>query len=362
MHATHATASRIKSNKSCEFKYFLEYHLMYPPLKVGNIYAEKGSAVHVSLEMWANAKLGLEKNAEEDYEKTLREYYAEQQLWKLDNRPPGKGHTHPVEKSCESCPWATKDDRCTIADKPIADVEGCPRPNFAEDLELIKKTLSRTDYNPLALDDQGKFKKKVLGVEAAFDMELGGVPVRGLMDLVTEEDEDTIEVCDYKTGRAMSYNKAMADPQVRIYGAVARILWPQYKYVLVTLHYLKTRPVTVALSEDDDKLTVKSLQKNYKEIVNNKNPRRDRNWLCNYCVGYDTCGEIYNNLRVDGKFRLPIISCAYGDLDGPCWGRIYPAEGQEIGPENVSEMAYVCKGHAGIPSGKGYLEEPTDTD
>jgi hypothetical protein len=144
MHATHATASRIKSNKNCEFKYFLEYHLMYPPLKTGSIYAEKGSAIHEALEFWANAKLGIVGDKSElDYEKTLADYYQKLKVWELDDRKPGKGHTHPVEKSCESCPWATKDQRCEISNQLIADTKGCPRPNFAEDLELVKNGVGR---------------------------------------------------------------------------------------------------------------------------------------------------------------------------------------------------------------------------
>lgn len=361
MRATHATASRIKSNKNCEFKYFLEYHLMYPPLKVGNIYTEKGSAVHVALEKWARAKLGLEEDAEVDVEKTLKEYYAEIGVWKLDNRKPGKGHPHPVEKTCETCPWATKDGICEISARPIENTEGCPRPNFEEDLELTKKTLTSDGYNPLrrvpnAFGEE-VFEKKILGVEHKFQMELGGVPVKGVMDLVFEEDDETIEVCDYKTGRAMSYNKAQVDPQVRIYGAVARILWPQYKYVMVTLHYLKFRPVTVCLSQEDDELTIKSLQKNFKEISENKRPRRMKNWLCNFCIGYDECGKIYNNLRVDGKFRLPIISCAYEKEDGECWGSIHPADGQLVTPEGAKDIVYVCKGHKKIPDGGEYVKK-----
>jgi hypothetical protein len=193
-------------------------------------------------------------------------------------------------------------------------------------------------------------------------MELGGVPVAGLMDLVFEDDENTLEVCDYKSGRAMSYNKAAIDPQVRIYGAVARILYPQYKYIMVTLHYLKTSPVTIPLSVEDDALTLKSLKRNYDEIVQNKNPRRQKGWLCNFCVGYESCTKIYNNLKVDGKFKLPIISCGYHNEDGPCWGRIYAANDQKINEENPKDIVYVCKGHKKYFSGESdYIPEKTDS-
>lgn len=363
MQTTHVTASRLKCNRNCEFKFFLEYHIMYPPLKEGNIYAEKGSAIHEALEKWVNSKLGQKENANEDYEETLREYYERTRLWRLDDRRMDKGHPHPVEKTCESCPWASKDNMCLIANQPIDAVDGCPRPNFQEDLNLTKNTIEREDVDYLETDVSGVLNKKILGVEQEFDTELGGVRVRGVMDLVLEEDEDTIEVCDYKSGRSMSYNSAFKDEQVRIYGAIARKLWPQYKYVMVTLYYLKNKPVSVPLSKKDDELTIKSLQKRYKEIIENHSPRRNKSWLCNFCVGWEECGEIYDKFRgVDGKFRLPIISCDYSSVDGPCWGSIYPVENQVINKENIRETIYACKGHRELYNGGNYIPEESDSD
>jgi len=57
MNISKVSASRIKTNKDCEFKYFIEYHLKYPPSRAGSIYTDKGNAVHYALEAWVNAKL-----------------------------------------------------------------------------------------------------------------------------------------------------------------------------------------------------------------------------------------------------------------------------------------------------------------
>jgi len=359
---THATASRIKSYKECEFKYFLEYMLQFPPLRAGNIYSDKGSAVHEALEKYVNAMRGNVDNvsaeqwgeiAELNWEKALAAYYAKSKLWEIDTRRPDKGgYPHPVEKSCESCPWATKDNRCEIADAVIPTVQGCPRPNFQDDVDLIKKTLTRSDYNPLKLirneNDEEVFKRKILGVEYVFKMDLGGVPVKGIIDLVAEEDGETLEIIDYKTGRAMSYDKAFLDPQVRIYAAVARIIWPQYKYIMVTLHYLKTRPVTIPLGPEDDELTIKSLQRAAQQIETNEDPRRQKGWLCPYCVEYDNCGKIRDKFKVDGRFRLPTITCETPDRDGPCWGGLSPHEGEKYSIDTVDKMVYLCRGHGKI--------------
>lgn len=374
MRFTHATASRIKSYKECEFKYFLEYDIEYPPMKGDNIYSGKGSAIHEALEAWTNAKLGIEAveggpPVEIDWEKTLQKYYEESELWKLDHRMPGKdgkpkGHPHPVEKTCESCPWASKDGLCEIANKAIDVVEGCPGPNFQEDWDLVLKTLNRTDYNPLALDEDGNFKKKIIGAEVPFDMKLDGVRVRGIIDLVFEDDPNTLEICDYKSGRAMSYDKAFNDAQVRIYRKVARILWPHYENVLVTLHYLKTRPVTVCFDEHDDEMTMKSLKKKAKEIAGNLNPRRQKGWLCPYCVGYDNCGKIKDKFKVEGRFRLPTISCEFANAktEEPCWGNPHPIKGLDVTIDTADKIKYLCSGHKQMSEEDGkYEKRPHDS-
>ena len=368
---THATASRIKTYRQCEFRYFLEYVIQYPPMRAGNIYSEKGSAVHVALELWANAILGREEDAEIDWEKSLREYYAKTKLWELDNRMPDKhgkpkGFPHPVEKSCESCPWATKDQRCEIADKAIAAVDGCPRPNFEGDIELIKKTLTRTDYKPLALDKDGKFVRKIIGVEHPFDLEIDGVQVRGVIDLVAEQDEESLEIIDYKTGKSMSFDKVFSDAQARIYAKVARILWPQYNYIMVTLHYLKTNPVSVPFSVEDDVLTLKSLHRAKAQIESVTDPHRVTptryGFPCDWCVGHDNCGKIKDNFRVDGKFRLPVISCGFTDKGGVCYGNVYPIKNQEVSVETAHQIVYACKGHTKISEGGEYIPEPDDSN
>ena len=381
MFFSHATASRIKTYKQCEFRYFLEYVIEYPPSRGGNIYSEKGSAVHEALEYYANAILGKDEKSEIDYEKTLLEYYKESRLWELDQRTPDKkgkprGFPHPVEKTCESCPWATKDNRCKIADMAIDAVDGCPRPNFEDDLALIEKTLKRTDFAPLAVTEPGPFDdpdnftptfvKKVIGAEVPFDDHLGGVRVRGVIDLLVEEDEDTIEVIDYKTGKSMSYDKAFKDAQVRIYAAIVRKLYPQYKNVFVTLYYLRTNPVTVPLGPEDDKLTIKSLQRRQAEILDNEAPSQVRptryGFPCDWCVGYDNCVKIREKFEVDRKFKLPTISCSFAQADQPCWGSIHAVADQDIGPENVDEIIYSCKGHGEVHGGGEYVEEPSEDD
>ncbi len=360
MRMTALSASRIKTFKQCPMKYFLEYHLGVPETKEGNIYTHKGSAVHEALEFWVNAVLGKTERAEIDYNKTLKEYYANTKLWMLDIRKVEKGgDPYPQEKNCETCPFATKDSQCEIANIPYAAVDGCPRGNYEADLALIEGAIYNEDFPVLKRDKDGSFVRKILAAEQMFDLEVDGVHARGVIDLIVEIDDETVEIVDYKTGRSMSYNAAFADAQVRIYGKVVGLLYPEYKYVMVTLWFLKKYPVTVAITPNMDALTVKSMHINDEKIRNDTDPYRNKGWLCNYCVGYDACGELKDTFRVDGKFVLPIISCRHYDPSDkePCYGSLRVESPEQTSLARAKDMTYACKGHKEIDSEGSYLPE-----
>lgn len=372
MFFSHATASRIKSYKQCQFKYFLEYVLQYPPMRGGTIYTEKGSAVHEALENYTNSILDKTENANPDWQSILIDYYAKTKLWEMDNRKPEKGgFPHPVQKTCESCPWATKDGQCEIAKTDIVLVNGCPRPNFEDDVALIEKTLTRKDFDPLAIKETEsgpKFVRKIIGAEVPFDMEIEGVRTKGVIDLVTERDEETLEIIDYKTGAPMTYDKAVVDPQVRIYGLVARKMYPKYKYIFVTLFYLKKKEVMVPLSEKHDEKTIISLKNVKEEIESNTEPSAVNptkyGFPCDWCVGKDNCNKIRDKFTVDGKFVLPTIECILKGPDDECGGSLYPMDGQNITPDSADKILYVCSHHSKMLKSErdAAKEEDSDSD
>lgn len=349
--------SRINTFKDCEFKYFITYHLRLPEARESNIYGIKGTAAHEALEYYANAVKGDEKDASLDYTQVLKDFYTKTELWKLDDGiRKGKGFTHPVNKYCEGCKWGTKDSLCSIAQISFKDVEGCPKPNFEEDLTLVEKAIKSKDY-PL-------FKRKIIGTEIRYDLWIPEdedcdypIRLRGVIDLVTEIDKDTIEITDHKTGRAKSYNAALSDPQLRTYKLVARILWPQYSLILSSLYFLKKDVVTCIFSDEDDRQTLKALRRHWKSISENENPYRpDRAfWLCNYCVGHDRCGLVKDNHTRKGRLMLPVIECGYNKQRGfECWGPLKAENPNEVGAFNTHEMTYACEGHFEIHQGGEY--------
>ncbi len=294
------SASRLDVYQSCPFRYFLQYHLKLPELKTQSIATHKGSAVHEALELHVGG---------EDYEKVLKDYYAKYKVWEFDDRKPNRGFPHPVEKNCDTCQWAIYDKAgrtetiCSIAQRSILDFDGCPKPNFEDDLKLTKGVIH---------DENSVLNRKILGAEVAFNKEFDGFKVRGYMDLVTEIDEDTIEVLDYKTGNYTKNGEdAFKDLQMRIYSMVAKMIFPDYKYVLMTLAYLRKRPVTVIFTKEDDAKTHDFLQEAYKKITDSSNPPRRKSFKCNWCVGYDECGKIREQyLDSNGNFVMPEASTA----------------------------------------------------
>lgn len=291
MKVEYLSASRSDVFVGCPFRYFLQYHLQLPELKKDTIQTTKGSAAHLALEHHALGKSSVD---------ALKSYYAENQPWKLDNRRPDKGWPHPVEKKCDGCKWAINNGTgtiCSIASRSIDDFEGCPKPNFEDDLKLVNYAIDRKD---------SPFNRKIVGVETPFDMELGGFRVHGYIDLLTEFDENTLEVRDYKTGvKGKNTEEMFKDLQMRIYSVAAKKLFPQYKYVEMTLDFLRTRPVTVIFGPDDDKKTIEVLREIHQKITNSIDPPRKKSFKCSWCVGYERCGQIREQFVKDGVFVMP---------------------------------------------------------
>lgn len=293
------SASRADLFFSCPFKYFLKYHLDLDELNQEAIAASKGSAVHFALEHYI-------KNPNRDkglcFER-LVDYYASSQLWYLDDRKPGKGWKHPVKKDCANCKWATptKIDGvfdCKIAKTTTDSFDGCPAPNFDDDWKITQEAIAR---------NSDIFSRKIIGTEVPFDITLGELRIHGFMDLVTEISSDMIEVRDYKSGNyAKDTEDANIDIQMRMYSLAAKYVFPEYKYVVMTLDYLRKAPVSVIFGPEDDAKTLDYIADLYSRIQNSVDPPRIKSFKCSWCVGYDKCGKMRESfIGENGKFIMP---------------------------------------------------------
>lgn len=259
----------------CKFKYWLTYHRKDIQLK-SNWGAAHGSLLHDILEKYSN---------ETDLDWTNRLYrgYA----GKLQTQDKfGKSITMETplrwakEKDykdkkpyCDTCPYASK-THCTISGEDLSALAGCPRDLFDQSVSMLQSTINRyQDIWPKLLKKDGK----IIGTEYDFNIIIDGtdVPMNGVMDLVIEEDKDTIHIMDYKTGAwTQTYEECCEDIQVLMYSLAARREFIddvnnkgfKYKNVILTFDYFTKNPITLAFSKERDDKTERYVCDKIKEI------------------------------------------------------------------------------------------------
>jgi RecB family exonuclease len=166
---------------------------------------------------------------------------------------------------------------------------------WADTENLVSLVLGRApQHNPL--------NRKIIGAEKEFLLDIGGgILIKGYIDLLLEHDSETLEIHDWKTGTwTLSYREAKKDPQVRIYDLAARLMFPQYKYIFVTLDYIQRRPITVALTDKHAEGTKKALGRYWRTIHGMDMPTRiePANWICDKLCDRTRCDELWRDLQV----------------------------------------------------------------
>lgn len=121
----------------------------------------------------------------------------------------------------------------------------------------------------------------------------GQLAIKGTIDLVTQVDEDTIEVVDWKTGRRLDwatgqekdYKKLCKDPQLLLYNYAISKLYPQYKQAIMSIFFIKDGgPFSMCFDESDQEMFLGMLKDRFFEIRNQQKPKplnEDRShWKC----------------------------------------------------------------------------------
>jgi len=269
--------SRIKTFDTCKFKYWLTYHC--PDIKLkSNWGAAHGSLLHDILENLAN-------KIDTDWMSRLYKGYAGT-LDTLDRKGQPTVMESPLvwakpkeyqdkKPYCDTCPYK-EGQVCSISRKPLDQLPGCPRELFDGSVTMLQNIIKRYSndvWNKILKDKNGA----LIGTEYSFDIKLSGtdVPLIGIMDLVIEEDPETVHVIDYKSGAwTQDYNECRDDIQVKIYSLASRKEFIEdvnnkgykYKNVILTFDYFTSNPVTLAFTADEDAATEKWTVKKIKEI------------------------------------------------------------------------------------------------
>ena len=212
---------------------------------------------------------------------------------------------------CTGCEF-NLDGLCQIAGQPIDEFQGCPKEEYQDALMLCEKVINNEKIKyPL---DQ-----KIIDVEDRFKLIIPDgddeIVVNGIIDVVTELDDDTIEIVDYKSGKYIqSYNECIKDPQLLIYNLAVRRQRPEYKDVFITIYYLRKKPITLTFEPKDEEGTENALRHYYHTIKNCESPIRrcDKNgegssydYVCDKMCDRELCDKQFKIFKENGYKILP---------------------------------------------------------
>ncbi len=151
---------------------------------------------------------------------------------------------------------------------------------------------------------------RIINVEDKFSVTTDeGVHIIGAMDKVTELNEESVLVVDYKTSKYIyTPTELKSDIQLSIYDLVASIKFPDYKRIVLCLDYLRDVPVYTYRTIKERTLFAKYLLSVYNEMVKltEKEPQPSLNDMCSWCDFNDSCPAYQKALNNKGivKHRL----------------------------------------------------------
>ncbi len=255
--------SSYNSWDGCQHRYFLEQNLKYtfPAGKAADI----GTVVHKVLEILALVQLKIQEQ--------------------------------------DNTPLKVKDTEIDIDNYTITELLHLSMSGFKEgyfdgkDIETMQEYLKRAlSFNNGEYDPRNR---KILAPEKRVKVEIpeewaknydgSQFYLSGIVDLVTEVDENTIEIIDYKTGQPKDWNTGKVkkykdffeDPQLRFYHWAATRVYGEYKNFIVSILFFKTQDYfSIPFSSKDLEKTEQLLKDRYHEIKNCNIPKLNISWKC----------------------------------------------------------------------------------
>jgi hypothetical protein len=201
-------------------------------------------------------------------------------------------------------------------------------------IEQIEAVLN-SPFNPLKLNIIQTEKRFQIPIQLpGFDYEYydlltnertrGWIELRGTIDLLFEENPETLHILDYKTGQRKCWTTGCVkdfdylssdDFQLRMYDLASTILYPQYRCILLTIFFTRDGgPFTVSFDSNDRKETYQLLKQHISSVKSNSLPSRikevksSQRWKCKYTCSFgsrndnefDMCDKIYNYMLNHG--------------------------------------------------------------
>jgi CRISPR/Cas system-associated exonuclease Cas4 (RecB family) len=132
--------------------------------------------------------------------------------------------------------------------------------------------------------DWAKYKYIIDGEEVE-----GKLAIKGTIDLIIKVDDETHEICDYKTGKRMNwatgeeytYASLHNNFQLRLYHLAHSILYPDVPNVLITIYYIADGgPYTLSFSKADISDTLDMIRAKYEKVRDTEVVKPNYTWKC----------------------------------------------------------------------------------
>ena len=147
-------------------------------------------------------------------------------------------------------------------------------------------------------DRRGKDTIRVLAVEMAFGSHRApyttkhGTPVFGMIDLVVEHKDGTIELVDYKTQRApITQDEADTDVQAGMYLTIAREMWPD-RPLIFTFDLTRYGTVSSVWPEDRIEMFSEWMHTQYEHVKSLPNGIAQISGSCQWCSYQSLCPRV----------------------------------------------------------------------
>ncbi len=118
----------------------------------------------------------------------------------------------------------------------------------------------------------------------------GYLALKGTIDLITQVDDKTFEIVDYKTGKRLDWatgqektqEKLEKDPQLRIYHYAVSHLYPDIDHIIFTIYFINDGgPFSICFDKSDIIETENMLRQKFDIVKKTRKPRLNKTWMCN---------------------------------------------------------------------------------
>jgi hypothetical protein len=295
----------------CEQQYYMEYVLGWRGPSGQK--ADKGTIVHKVLEI-----LAVIKQAQQDKQKIITDDVVgevDTENYSLDNLIT-EIYTYYTTRTPHH-KWSNKDlSDCTSWVYKAINFNGgmfdprnhkilCPERHF--DFE-IKKQWSKFSFDT----PDGKIE--------------GNLGLKGTIDLVTQANDKTIEIIDWKTGKRLDWatgqektqEKLENDPQLRIYHYAINQLYPEIEHIIFSIYFINDGgPFSICFDKSHLSETEEMLRQKFETIKKCKKPKLNKSWMCSKLCHF-------GKTTFDNSSVLPILEyrdgqvCRQGDFMTKC--------------------------------------------